>query len=98
MVRWVRSVEVGKAGEEQLGVEVVEGEACLLLTARDVAPVGSWCKGCVRAGNEGELGDDNQANYLVSVMMPSTTTGIHSSRVMVICQGPNSPSSTRHSS
>ena len=63
MVRGVRSVEVGKAGEEQLGGEVRECEVLLLLTARDVAPVGRWFKGGVGAGNEGEIldlgGDDN---------------------------------------
>ena len=56
-VRRVRSAEVGKAGEEQLGGEVLEGEALLLLATRDVAPVGRWCKGGVGAGMEVEVGE-----------------------------------------
>ena len=64
--RRARSVEVGKAGEEQLGVEVVEGEVLqVLLAGRYVAPVGRWCKGGVGAENKGNIlepggrGDDN---------------------------------------
>ena len=100
MVRRVRPVEVGKAGEEQLGGEVVKGEVLLLIAARDVAPVGRWCKGGVGAGIEVEMIFLTVMilMYLVSVMMPSTSGGIHTSRVMIICQGPNSPSSTRQSS
>ena len=62
MVRRVRSVEVGKAGEEQLGGEVVECEVLLVVTARDVAAVGRWFKGGVGAGNEGDIlgGDDDE--------------------------------------
>ena len=63
MVRRVRSVEVGKAGEKQLGGEVVECEVLLVITARDVTAVGRWFKGGVGAGNEGDIldpgGDDD---------------------------------------
>ena len=64
MVRRVGSVEVGKAGEKQLGGEVVECEVLLVVTARDVAAVGMWFKGGVGAVNEGEIldpgGDDDE--------------------------------------
>ena len=56
MVRGVRSVEVGQAGEEQLRGEVVEREVLqVLLAVRDVAPVGRWGKGGVGAENKGNI-------------------------------------------
>ena len=57
MVRRLRPIEVGKAGEEQLWSEVVECEVLLVLAARDIAPVGRWFKSGVGAGNEGEIVD-----------------------------------------